>query len=269
MELIFIKIFVSIFVVIGIVFISERNPKIGGLLVGLPLGVGIVMFFYALEQGTAFAITGIPYAIAGLTSSLAFSMSFYLGGKLFLQNRTCNIALSIFFGLSGFFMSGFLISLVNINLTKGIGIFLVGMILSLLFFTTVPESKKNKLRKHTFSALAFRTLFVTAVVLAITGAANLFGSQWAGIMASFPTMLCPVLILLAYNYKDEIYPKVLKHFSYSITTLVVYYLLILMLYPKYGIYRGTFFAYLICFIYLYTLHTIGKIIEAKAKHGEH
>lgn len=268
MELIFIKILVSIIVVIGIVFISERSPKIGGLLAGLPLGVGILMFFYALEHGTTFTITGIPYAIAGLTSSLVFGMSFYLGGKLFPQNKTLHTSASVFCGILGFFISGFLISLVTINLTIGLGIFLIGMILSILFFNTVSESKKVKLQKNTFSALLFRTLLVTAVVLTITGTAKILGFKWAGIMASFPTMLCPVLIILAYNYKDELYPNVLKHFSYSITTLVVYYLLILMLYPKYGIYSGTFIAYLICFMYLYTLNRIGLFIETKTKNGQ-
>ncbi len=268
MKLIAIKTLVSIFVVIGIVFISERRPKIGGLLAGLPLGVGILMFFYAFEQSAAFAITGIPYAIAGLTSTLAFGIGFYLGGKLFLQNNTLHTATSMFFGILAFFISGFLISLAKINLTIGISIFLVGMILSLLFFTAVPESKKIKFQKYTFSVLVFRALFVTAVVLVITGAAKIIGSKWAGIMASFPTMLCPVLIILAYNYKDKLYPNVLKHFSYSITTLVVYYLSILMLYPQFGIYSGTFFAYLICFMYLYALSTIGKIKEVKTKNSQ-
>lgn len=268
MKILIIKAFISIFIVIGLVLISEKNPKIGGLLAGLPLGIGILMFFYALEQGTTFAIIGIPYAIAGLTGSLAFSIGFYIGGRLFLQNKMINTATSIFCAMLGFFISGFLISLINITLTMGIGIFLLGMILSLLLFTTVPENMEIEIQKYSFFTLVFRALFVTVIVLAFTSAAKIVGSKWAGIIASFPTMLCPVLIILAYNYKDAIYPTVLKHFSYSITSLLVYYLLILILYPKYGIYSGTIFAYLICFMFVYALNAMGKYKGTKTERGQ-
>lgn len=258
-----IKIAISIIAVTGIVFISERNSKIGGLVTGLPVGVGILMFFYALEQDTTFAISGIPYGIAGLTSTLAFGVGFYLGGKLFQQNKFLHAASSTCCGISVFFVSGFMISLVNINLPTGIGIFLVGMLLSLLFFTVVAKNRKIQPQQYSLAILVFRALFVASAVIVITGAAAVLGPKWAGIMASFPSTLCPVLIILAYNYNDEIYPNLLKHFSYGISNLVVYYISILLLYPAYGIYSGTFFAYLICLVYLYALNTIGKIVVSK------
>lgn len=253
MPLIIIKILVSIFFVLGLVFVSERSPKIGGLLIGLPLGAGILIFFYGLEQSIDFVTQSIPYAIAGLISTLAFGVGFYLGGKFFLKKPILHVLSALFGGLAGFLGIGFLLSLLKIDLFTGILIFLLGMVFAIIFFRHVPESKNAKPKKFTLSTLIFRALFVVAIVLAITGTAQIIGVKWAGIMASFPTNICPLLIILAYTYKNEIYPSVLKHFSYSVTTLLVFYLSVLWLFPRLGIYYGILAVYLICFSYLYLL----------------
>jgi len=61
MTLIIIKRFISIAMVLGLFFVSEKSPKLGGLLSGLPLSVGIVMFFYAYQEGVAFSVQIFAY----------------------------------------------------------------------------------------------------------------------------------------------------------------------------------------------------------------
>ena len=265
MTLILIKALVSVCAVTGIVFIAERNPRIGGLLTGLPLGAGIVLFFYAFEQGPHFVVDSIPYGIAGLSATLAFAAGFFLGGRLFPHHRLLHPTAAAACGLAAFFLMGFFISRLRIDLPTAIVLVVAGMLLSLLLFTTVAAKKVVTREKFTFPVLIFRLLFVTTAILVITGSASFFGQKWAGVMASFPSTLCPVLIVLAYSHSDKVYPNYLRHFSYGITTLVVYYIQVLILYPRVGIYSGTACAYLTCLLYLYLLSKLAKLFFAHTR----
>jgi hypothetical protein len=113
--------------------------------------------------------------------------------------------------------------------------------------------------KNGFAALAFRAVFATVVILSITGLSSVVGEKWGGILASFPTMIGSLLIILVYGSKNGIYPNVLKHFSYGISILALYYLLILWLYPSIGLGFGTLLAYMICVFYLYLLSQAGRL----------
>jgi hypothetical protein len=76
MSLIVLKITVSVAIVLALIFISEKSPRLGGLLAGLPIGTGIMIFFYGIGQEINFIIQGIPYGISGLASSLAFAVGY-------------------------------------------------------------------------------------------------------------------------------------------------------------------------------------------------
>ncbi|MBT6121384.1 MFS transporter [bacterium] len=258
MYLITLKTIISIVAIYGLIFISERNPKLGGLLAGLPLGVGIMIFFYGIEQGIDFVILGIPYGVSGLVSMLAFTIGFYWGGKRFLDRPLLHVASATLFGLIAFFCVSYGISLVEVTLISSLVIFLGGFMFSVLFFKYIPIDTNSiaSPKKMTLLTGVFRVVFVVAFVLFFTGIASLIGSKWAGIMASFPITLCPLLIILAYSYKDEVYPVVLKNFSYSIATLVVFYLFVFGLFPIIGVYLGTLISYLICLIYVFFLKKI-------------
>lgn len=252
--LVFAKVFVSVIMVLGLVFVSERNPRLGGLLAGLPLGTGIMVFFYSIEQTMDFVLKGIPYGIAGLVSALAFGFGFYWGGMCFVHNRFFHVATAFMTGILAFLGVGALIHWFPITLLNSILIFLVGLFLAIAFFRKISVPPGYTPQKLTLAMLAFRIGVVASIVLIITGLAHHIGAQWAGILASFPTVLSPLLILLAYSHKNALYPNVLKHFSYSITTLALFYLLVLGLFPSLGIYYGLIAAYGICFVYLFLLN---------------
>jgi hypothetical protein len=96
------------------------------------------------------------------------------------------------------------------------------------------------------------------LILGVTTSASMIGPEWAGILASFPAMTGSVIIILWYSYKDALYQNVLKHFSYSISILALYELLVMWLYPSIGITLGTLLAYAICLVYLLMLRTFYK-----------
>ncbi|MBN2436412.1 MAG: MFS transporter [Spirochaetes bacterium] len=256
MTLTAIKIIISVTVILALIYISERNAKLGGIFAGLPIGTGIMVFFYSIEQGNNFMLASIPYAISGLSSTLAFTAGFYVGGKLFVNRPVIKILSSVICSLICYFSVSYLISLINITLLKSLVIFSASTFIASIFFSHIPVQKKIAVKKLTVWSIVFRIAFITLAILIITGVANTIGSKWAGIMASFPSALYPLLLVLAFLYGDQLYPSVIKSFSYSITTIAVFYLAILYLVPVAGIFTATAISYLICSIYIYTLNRL-------------
>ena len=250
-----IKVFISVTVILTLIFISERNAKLGGILAGLPIGTGIMVFFYAIEQGNSFMLSGIPYAISGLSSTLAFSAGFYIGGEFFI-NRFLKVLSSLTFSLLCYFIVSYLISLVNITLPISLAIFALSALIANLFFSSIPSQNKTTVKKLSVWSVTFRIAFITLAILVITGAASTIGSKWAGIIASFPSALCPLILVLAILYDDKLYPSVIKSFSYSITTIAVFYLSVLKFVPIAGIFMATAISYAICIMYIYMLNRL-------------
>ncbi|WP_150467344.1 MFS transporter [Francisella sp. SYW-9] len=263
MMLIIIKLILSVSMVLGLIYISEKSPRLGGLFSGLPLSVGIFTYFNAKQNGIEFLVSSMPYAIAGFANMLLFTIAFYLGGKLFIKSRSLNTASALIIALIVYFISGYLVTLLDLSLLLGFVIFIFSMIASIIFFSQIPKNvniTKKSISKpiNGIIIIIFRIIFVSAVVLLITGVSGYVGHQWAGIFSSFPVMLASVITVLIFSYGDQIYPNVLKHFSYGVSTLVIYDLLIFWLYPIIGINLGTIVAYIICFIYLLFLNKLNR-----------
>ncbi|API86828.1 MFS transporter [Francisella uliginis] len=263
MILIIIKLAISIIMVLGLIYISEKNPRLGGLCSGLPLSVGIFTYFYAKENGLHFLMISMPYAMAGFANALIYTIGFYLGSKLFTEQRYLNTISAVVLGAIVYFISGYFITLLHLNLLSGFIIFIISMIVCIFFFKGVAETKtiKEKIKLKPTSKIKitlFRIILVSSLVLLITGVSKSVGYAWAGIFSSFPVMLMSVATVLIFTYKDELFPRVLKHFSYGISILVIYDLLIFWLYPIIGINLGTVVAYIICFIYLVFLNKLNR-----------
>lgn len=261
MSVVVAKVCLSVFLVVGLVLIAERNPKIGGLLAGLPLGTGIMVLFYSIELGIPFVLQGIPYGIAGLVSALSFGMGFYLGGKLWIRHRFGHILSALIGGSFAFLGSGLLIEKIPMQLHTSVLIFGCGTVLAIRFYKHVLPPTIHPPRPFSWNQMMFRAVIVTGIVLLITGIAEQVGPQWAGILASFPTVLCPMLVILAFGYQNALYPSVLKHFSYSISTLSIFYLLVWWLLPTLGLVYGLISCYLICFVYLFSLNKVKTFLS--------
>jgi hypothetical protein len=139
-------------------------------------------------------------------------------------------------------------------------LFLIGVIGSTVFFKSIKNDVDIKPMKTSFTSIVFRILFVTLIIITITGISKSVGSSWAGILSSFPSVLTPVLMVLCYLYQDKIYPTVIKNFSFGITTLLVFYITISYTFLNFGVYKGILLAYIVCFVYLFALNkTINRI----------
>jgi hypothetical protein len=255
MSLILIKICCSVLLVLLLVYISELNPRLGGLISGLPTGTGVVIYFYSLERGNDFILSGLPYAMLGLICSLCCSLGFFFGGKIRPQHKGFNFVISIFLTLGFYVGVGFFLKNLPNNIYLNAGYFLLAMFIANAIYQKIPPSNfKPKSSGQKWLKILFRMGMVSAIVLFITHFAKLLGAEWAGIMASFPTVLFPVLLILKYEYQDKVYPTVLRNYALGINTILIFYFTLWFSLAHWGINGAFLLAYALCFGYVWLVY---------------
>jgi chromate transport protein ChrA len=74
MGILFLKIVLTLFVVLGITWATERfGGRVGAILSGFPNTMAVILLFYGLENGGEFVAKTIPFGLAGLSAVLVFS----------------------------------------------------------------------------------------------------------------------------------------------------------------------------------------------------
>ena len=270
MELMIIKITVTILLVVMLAEVSKRtNPLLGGLLLGLPLGVGLSIYFISYSEGIPFLVNGIPWGIAGLASGILFCFFYLLGGRLFSsKNKFVSIILSSLMGFVAFFASGYLIRILSLN------VFSATLIFTAVYLLNISASKKIILkntegtirtRSNPYLTVLMRGLVSGIIIVAITGTASIVGSKWAGVLSSFPSMTYTLILILHYEEGNNLYPSIIYGFSYSVSTLAVFYILCSYSLPWLGLNFGFTAAYVLCLVYLFVVKVVSdRLSKLKA-----
>ena len=162
------------------------GPRASGLLVGLPLTSGPVIFFQALEQGQAFAAHAALGTLTGLIALSAFCLSY---GRLAPRAPWLACALA---GWASYLLLAWCLLGVELELLA-----------SALLVTAVLASVQKLLPRRESSEasspasawdLPFRIVAATSMVLLLTGMANSLGPRLSGLLAPFPIYASVVAI---------------------------------------------------------------------------
>jgi len=257
MNLILIKILISTIIVVLLAEISTRiNPILGGILSGLPLGAGLSVYFISYQEGIPFLVTGIPWGISALSSSILFCFFYLMTGRYFkLGNNIISIAISSLMGFISFYISGYLIYKLDLNLLSAVMIFFIIFFINILILKKIKVNHiiiKNK--KNSITKLLIRGLIAGITISILTEIASIAGSRWAGILSSFPSTLFALLLVLHFEEQKKLYPSVIYGFSFSVSTLLVFYIACWYLLPRLGLNLGFILIYLISISYLFLLN---------------
>lgn len=263
-----IKILISIILVVLLAEISKRvNPTLGGTLSGLPLGIGLSAYFIIYSEGVPFFIKSIPWGIAGLSSSILFSCFYLLGGKLLQKyNNIISILLSIICGLAAFLFSGYWLQRIDLSLPLAVVIFVTVFILNIVFVKKIKTEvigREKKKKPTSIISLLIRGVVVGLIIIIITGTASLVGIKWAGIFNSFPSTLFSLLLVLHFEEGNNLYPSVIYGFSYSVSALMVFYILCFYILPMLGLNLGYAVIYAGSLLYLLAFNKISKVLSRK------
>ena len=233
-------------------FIAERtSARLAGVLLGFPLGAGLSLLFFGIEQGALFAVKSALWGIPGILASLTFALAYLAGIKYFTQEKSICIILSTLIGVAGFFVATLIIyrfmpesSWLNIPLT------VIGVFGFALLFKKLPIHIVSHTTPVTPLILGSRAGFAALVVLLITSAAHHIGPQWSGLFTTFPVTLLPVIVILHYHYGVDIVFTLLRELPFGLLAIIVFDFAVAKSLPLLGVGVGICISYGIALLYL-------------------
>ena len=250
--LLLLKIIVSAGMVLTITFIAERaSTRLAGVLLGFPLGAGLSILFFGIEQGALFAAESALWGIPGLLSTLVFALMYLVGVQSLTQKKSLHIICCALLGIAGFFAATFIIYLVMPkNSWLNIPITLIGVFGFALFFRKLPVNNVSHKIPVTPLILGIRAGISSLVILLITGVAQLIGPQWSGLFSIFPVTLLPVIVILHHHYGADTVLALLRELPFGLLAIVVFDFSVANSFPLLGVGGGIVVSYGIAFLYL-------------------
>jgi len=251
-SLLFLKVLLSAGMVIGITLTAERvSTRLAGVLIGFPLGAGLTLFFLGLEQGEAFAAESALWSIQGILAALGFCWCYRKGALWFHGKTWVSLCLSCITGLAGFFTSAIVLK----YLMPGNPVLRTCMVILLLFipavaFRKASEKKIKKSVSFSLPMLLCRAGFAALVILGVTGIAASVGPVWSGMLATFPTVILPSVVILHYHYGSSSVPAFFRDTPLAMLAIIVFSLSVHWTFPLFGVLGGTLFSYSAALIYL-------------------
>ena len=243
-----IKITVTVGVVFGLSLVAERvSTRMAGVLSGFPLGTAIVLFFYGIEVGPAFAGASALYTLVGLIATQVFVFVYFL---ISARAGRFEIPLASIGGLAGFLAASW--ALQHLRLTVPIAVALpVASIFGFTFlFRHIPNAQIANPTRLTRRAIVVRAALAAGIVILITAVGKLAGAEWAGLLSAFPTTLFPLMLIVHITYDRRYVHTIIKNFPIGLGALIAYSLCVSQVYPAVGIFAGTLVAFAAAIAYL-------------------
>jgi uncharacterized membrane protein len=167
-------------VLIGIASIAQRRygPRVGGLLVGLPLTSGPIALFLAMEQGKAFAARSSRGTLLGLIAEAAFCLAYAHVARYRTWLLSTLAAVTVYMGTAVF---------VQI-LSDGLVPIYLGVLIVLTGALKLMPQQERAVSSSPAPRwdIPARMLIATAFVLALTAAAGGLGPKISGVASPFP-----------------------------------------------------------------------------------
>jgi hypothetical protein len=252
MAVIILKILLSAGMVVAITLTAERvSVRLAGVMVGFPLGAGLTLFFLGLEQGPVFAAESALWSIQGILATLGFCWCYRMTAvKLSSTSRMVSLSCSCFAGLAGYFVMAATVRMMPANVVlRTCGVLLLLLPSAIAFRKSAPEKIRAKVAV-TCSMLMVRAVFASLVILTVTGLAAFVGPAWSGLLAAFPTVILPSVMILHFNYGGKSVPSFFRDTPLAIPAIIVFSLSVHWTFPHLGLIGGTILSYGAALVYL-------------------
>ena len=260
------KFLITLVIVLGLSEVAKRvSPTAAGILIGLPLGSALSTYFFTIEQGPDFTLATIPWAMAGLSASLVFSLAYVLAGRWGrIRNRLAAVLFSTFAAFSAFALFSGLLCQFSFGLFSATCFSIAVIAANFLIFRglKIPRTTGSSASLG-IGVVIFRAVVAGLSVTIITGIAKTIGQTWAGILGVFPVMLFPLLLVLHFEEGKRLYPGVVDGFAYSVSNIVVFYLLLDFLLPRLGLNPSFVILYAVSALYLWIVAKVRGRLTAE------
>jgi len=159
------------------------GPGVGGLLAGFPVVTGPILYFLAIEQGSAFAAMAAKGSLVAVVACVGFGIVFSLSALRFSWES------SLLLGWTGWLVIAGAFAVVPVPLPL-FACVTVAMLAAWLGRRVVSVQRGVAPAGSALprSELLARMVAGALLVLIVTTIASVVGTQWAGLMAMFPVL---------------------------------------------------------------------------------
>ena len=255
-EILVIKIVVTMIVVVGLSLLAEHvSARLAGILAGYPHGIAIVIYFLGLEQGVVFAAQASVYAIAGLAANVLMVYGYYL---LCRTRHKKNLILATGGSIGVFLLTSLMLRQFEFNQFIAATISVAMIMLVAVLLRKVDNIRVSAGIKTSLADLISRAFISALIVLAVTETAHLIGPDWSGLLAGFPVVTFPLLIIIHYRHGSKPLATIVKNYPYGLIGLVIYTATVSYVYPILGLNLGTLAGFILATIYLVSLSYLAR-----------
>jgi hypothetical protein len=182
--------------VVGISLAGRRwGPQIAGLLASLPIGSGPTLLFFAIEQGDGFAAEASRAILITIIAVAAMTVA-YAWVSIRLPWWVCLAGASATFVGTRLLLEG-----IRWQVLPAFGAVIASVIIARVILPSISGTGDSGTRPPWDVAL--RTVSTLAVVLFVTGFADVFGPHMSGVLAAFPI---PLVIMVAFTHAQQGHP---------------------------------------------------------------
>ncbi|MFK5979875.1 MAG: hypothetical protein QM488_13410 [Rhizobiaceae bacterium] len=170
----------SIIVVIVTTAVGKLGPLVGGLLAGLPIGLGPGFYFLLGHTSEDFLIRTVTFSLLALSATQVFLISYIVTAKYGFPIISLLMAVLVWvLVLLG-------LNRLPVTLPLAISLFAVVTFVAYRFGQRFRVKQSQTERKERFRMLLLRALFAGLLVALVTTSAPKLGGALSGILLAFP-----------------------------------------------------------------------------------
>lgn len=215
-------------IIIGLIALIGRyqGAKIAGLLSGLPVIGGPIIYFLYVEQGAAFANEATVATVGGVIALSSFCFSYAWLTIRFNWFFSLLIAFCVYFALATIFIA------LDLNVLTYFMLALVTLLVQIYFSPKHQESVSLTAASNV--EIATRMLCAAALVIFVTYFARLLGAAYSGVLTAFPIAATVIAVFSYKNHSKFHAMDAMRSLKFGLLSLLFFFFTLSILISSFG-----------------------------------
>ncbi len=245
--------------------LAERSSAlIAGIVLNLPSTLVVAFFFMALllsPESVAGVLPNLPIALA---NSLAF-LVVYLFVAQFPLSKPLSMLASTLVATCIWFLISVPISWIHVsNVHRSLLVFIFIAFLIQIYFFRQPAARGDSVHvRYSTSEKCLRSLIAGSLIASVVAVSKVASPVWGSILSAFPAANLSALLILHRHYDAPHLLRFCRTAPVGFSTLVVYAMSCALLFPLYGAWLGTLFAYALSLLYVIPIVQVMQFFNAR------
>lgn len=243
-------------------------PRVAGIILNLPSTVAVSFFFMAIALTPDSVANALPVVPLGLSCGLIFIVVYLLVARIALP-KGYSMLLSASVATFIWLLCSLLIVRIDTpRIGFSLSVFILAALIVQAYFFVQPSAHGVGIRvTYSASEKLLRSLIAGTLIAIVVFLSKIAGPIGGSVMSTYPAATLSVLLILHRHYQAKDLARFCRVAPVGFTTIVVYAMLCTALFPLYGAWLGTLFAYLGALVYtlplLWVLQCMDKQFSKK------